>query len=57
MTHGTKKAFETMKAPILQFAMKYCDGRAYQATLPYPGNIQERLAQHQEVAQARFPII
>jgi len=57
MTHGTKKAFETLKSPVLQFKMKYSDGRAYQATPPYPGNFEERLAEHQKFAQTRFPIM
>ncbi|MBP1932120.1 PEP-utilizing enzyme [Ammoniphilus resinae] len=57
MTHGTKKAFETVKSPVLQFKMKYSDGRAYQATPPYPGNFEERLGEHQKFAQSRFPVM
>jgi phosphohistidine swiveling domain-containing protein len=57
MTNGTKKAFETLKMPVLQFAMKYSDGRAYQATPPYPGNIEERVAEHQAIAGSRFPVL
>ncbi len=57
MTHGTKKAFDNMKMPYTQFLMKYSDGRAYQATPPYPGDVESRIAEHQQIAQQRLPIM
>lgn len=57
MTEGTKKAFENLKLPISQFVVKLSDGRIYQANLPYPGDPQERIQEHQEHVKPLLPVL
>lgn len=56
MTKGTIKAFENLKMPIRQFYMKLADGRLYQATLPYEGDMPSRMQDHKELMMPLLPI-
>ncbi|WP_289141316.1 PEP-utilizing enzyme [uncultured Brevibacillus sp.] len=56
MTKGTKTAFENLKMPLRQFMMKLADGRLYQATLPYEGDMTSRIREHQELVGPLLPI-
>jgi rifampicin phosphotransferase len=57
MREGTLKAFETLKLPIKQFYTKIEDGYLYQCALPFEGDHQDRLNQHKQAVQERFPIL
>lgn len=57
VTEGTKVAFENLKMPLSQFRYKLSDGRIYQYTVPYPGDLQERLEEHKKTMESILPIL
>ncbi|SFL00807.1 pyruvate, water dikinase [Paenibacillus sp. 1_12] len=57
VTEGTKVAFENLKMPLSQFRYKLADGRIYQYTVPYPGDLQERLEEHKKTIGAILPLL
>ncbi|MCU6791314.1 PEP-utilizing enzyme [Paenibacillus sp. WQ 127069] len=57
VTEGTKVAFENLKMPLSQFRYKLADGRIYQYTVPYPGDLQKRLGEHKETMGSILPML
>lgn len=55
MTYGTKQGFETLKLPIYQFVVKLADGKMYQQNIPFPGDVNDRLKEHQEAVKPLLP--
>ncbi|MEK1831298.1 hypothetical protein AAAC51_26890 [Priestia megaterium] len=55
MTYGTKRGFETLKLPIYQFVVKLADGKMYQQNILFPGDVNERLKEHQEAVKPLLP--
>lgn len=57
VTAGTKRAFENMKLPIVQFITKSDHGYYYQSAPAHPEPFEERMARHKEKMSAFYPRI
>lgn len=57
VTIGTKRAFENMKMPIVQFIVKTVDGYYYQMMPPHPEPFEERIAKHKKKMEEFYPEI
>lgn len=57
VTVGTKRAFENMKMPIVQFVVKSDHGYYYQMMPPHPEPFEERISQHKRKMEEFFPQI
>lgn len=57
VTTGTKRAFENMKMPLLQFIVKSDHGYYYQMMPPHPEPFEERMIQHKKKMEHFFPRI
>jgi pyruvate,water dikinase len=57
VTTGTKRAFENMKMPIVQFIVKSVDGYYYQMMPPHPEPFEERMIKHNKKMEELFPQI
>ena len=55
VTEGTLKAYETLKLPIHQFHIKIKDSHYYQCTVPYKGDILERIEENIAADKNLFP--
>ena len=55
VTEGTLKAYETLKLPIHQFHIKIKDSHYYQCTVPYKGDILERIEENIAADSKLFP--
>lgn len=57
VTTGTKRAFENMKMPIVQFVVKTDHGYYYQMLPPHPEPFEERMVQHKKKMEECYPRI
>ncbi|CAG7637831.1 PEP-utilizing enzyme [Paenibacillus allorhizosphaerae] len=56
VSEGTQRAFDNLKLPLTQFRFKLADGRIYQQNVPFPGNPEQRLKEHQEAISSLLPV-
>lgn len=47
MCDGTREAFANLRFPVAQFLARVKDGYFYQASVPFAGDMQERMREHQ----------
>ncbi|MGC4377635.1 PEP-utilizing enzyme [Fictibacillus sp. Mic-4] len=54
-TYGFNTALQKAKLPLKRTVLKSCHGHAYQMMIPYEGDFEQRIKEHQEAMRPLFP--
>lgn len=54
---GTQMVFDIIKLPLDRFACRLYRGRVYKCNMPYRGDMEKRVREHQIAVKERMPII